>query len=78
MRGTDSLDALGMRTIRVPTRVGQFTRPAMLTLSAAVIDANNQMVSTTLRTPVHASSLYVAAKGQQRGLVLEDRCSSDH
>ncbi|HET7457241.1 MAG TPA: Ig-like domain-containing protein [Gemmatimonadaceae bacterium] len=59
---TDTLDALGERTLTLTLPEATRGRPTQVTVEAAVTDVNRQVVSTSTSTIVHPADFYVAAK----------------
>jgi len=60
--GTDTLDATGHLTLRVPAGEAQKGRGARVTVAATVTDVNRQTVTATATTTVHPAAIYVAAR----------------
>ena len=59
--GTDTLDAAGRLTVRVPVTAAE-GRPANVRLQATITDVNRQAVSASASVLVHPASFYLAAR----------------
>ena len=59
---TDTLDALGARSLSLTLPEATRGRPMQVVVEAAVTDVNRQVVSTSTSTIVHPADFYVAAK----------------
>ncbi|MFL5576744.1 MAG: Ig-like domain-containing protein [Gemmatimonadaceae bacterium] len=59
---TDTLDALGERTLTLALPEPTRGRPTRVVVEAAVTDVNRQVVSTSAATIVHPAAFYVAAR----------------
>ena len=60
--GSDTLDATGHLTVRLPVGVPKKGRAARVTIQATVSDVNRQTVSSTASVTVHPASFYLGAK----------------
>ena len=60
--GTDTLDASGRRSLRLPVGQADKGRGARVTVQATVTDINRQSVSSSSSVLVHPASFYIGAK----------------
>jgi uncharacterized protein YfaS (alpha-2-macroglobulin family) len=60
--GTDTLDAAGRRSLRLPVGQAEKGRGARVTVQATVTDVNRQSVSSSSSVLVHPASFYIGAK----------------
>ncbi len=65
--GVDTLDARGYRELRVTAQPQPDGRPARLTLTAEVVDANRQTVADVTSSVLHPAAFYLGAKVQGGG-----------
>jgi uncharacterized protein YfaS (alpha-2-macroglobulin family) len=60
--GADTLDTRGERRLAITLPEPLEGRPSRVTIQAAVVDVNRQVVAGTATTVVHPASFYIAAK----------------
>jgi hypothetical protein len=65
--GVDTLDARGYRDLRVQAQPQADGRPARLSVSAQVVDANRQAVTEVASVVLHPADFYLGAKTQGGG-----------
>ena len=68
---SDSLDSSGKGTLRLSTSATQSTQPMRVHIAAAIVDINNQSVTSARSTILHTSRLYIAARLRGRSWILK-------